>query len=97
MEFYYYFNTPIIIVFCLFVDDGMDGRGKKKKKLVEVRGSQFESEAGENLAAAPGPGNSVFSRETGLKEYKEVSSYVFSLNSNYIDGRFLWKFRFASS
>jgi hypothetical protein len=77
----------------------MDARGKKKKKkiLVEVRGSQFELEAGENLATASGPGNSVFSRETGLKESKEVSSHVFSLTSNFIYGQFFWKFRFASS
>lgn len=69
------------------VDDGMDTRGKKKKlTLVEVRGPQFESEAGESLATAPGPGNSVFSRETALKESKEVSSHVFCLTANYIDG-----------
>lgn len=55
----------------------MDGRGKKKKLTrIEVRGSQFETEAGDLLATTPGPGGSVFSRESAYKESKEVNSHL---------------------
>ncbi|KAJ1696204.1 hypothetical protein LUZ63_004716 [Rhynchospora breviuscula] len=57
------------VILRMLQDDGMDAKGKKKKlTILEVRGSQLETESGEPLAATPGPGSSVFSRETVLKE-----------------------------
>ncbi|KAJ4790165.1 Transcription initiation factor TFIID subunit 1 [Rhynchospora pubera] len=57
------------VILRMLQDDGMDTKGKKKRlTILEVRCSQLETESGEHLAATPGPGSSVFSRETVLKE-----------------------------